>query len=41
LVAVSGPEIHVRVIKFVPKNLLDGVMASPLVHKIEGPPHPE
>jgi hypothetical protein len=40
LVVVSGPEMHVRAIKFVPKNLLDGVMASPLAQS-EGLPNPE
>jgi hypothetical protein len=38
LVVVSGPEMHVRAIKFVPKNLLDGVMASPLAHRSKGSP---
>jgi hypothetical protein len=38
MVAVSGPAMHVRAIKFVPKNLLDGVMASPLAHRSKGSP---
>jgi hypothetical protein len=38
---VSGPEMHVRAIKFVPKILLDGVMASPAGTQIEGLPNPE